>query len=229
MLRNGPLKISKSLEKSWKWPIGKNLFPITGVPLGILVRDKQIVRALQFTQFVCPTFQFIPQWTQKKDTKLRNWQLLLQVLFGTTDGQIIVMSATGAMLTQVIVNEGNEIVSMLWSCEKFNMDETESKSTSTSDQDFITTTGMVSWKDIYHYYDIYHSDREQIYVHQRSGLHNNYRYVAIMYNMDGEQINVHQWSGLHNNYRYVAIMYNMDGEQINVHQWSGLHHSYRYV
>ena len=77
--------------------------------------------------------------------------VVLQVLFGTTDGQIIVMSATGAMLTQVIVNEGNEIVSMLWSCEKFNMDETESKSTSTSDQDFITTTGMwllcITWTE----------------------------------------------------------------------------------
>ncbi|KAK3096559.1 hypothetical protein FSP39_001289 [Pinctada imbricata] len=58
-----------------------------------------------------------------------------KVLFGTTDGQIIVMSSTGAMITQVIVNEGNEIVSMLWSCEKFNMDETESKSTSTNERD----------------------------------------------------------------------------------------------
>ena len=28
MLRNGPLKISKNIKKSWKWPIGKNLFPI---------------------------------------------------------------------------------------------------------------------------------------------------------------------------------------------------------
>lgn len=46
-------------------------------------------------------------------------------MFGTSDGQIIVMSSTGAMLTQVMVLEGAEIGAMSWSCEKFNMDEAE--------------------------------------------------------------------------------------------------------
>lgn len=49
-----------------------------------------------------------------------------KVLFGTTDGQIIVMSSTGAMVSQVTILEGMEITTLLWSCEKFNMEETES-------------------------------------------------------------------------------------------------------
>nr|KAG5708967.1 hypothetical protein BaRGS_009376 [Batillaria attramentaria] len=48
-----------------------------------------------------------------------------QVMFGTTDGQVIVMSSTGAMMSQVTINEGFEITSMAWSCEKFNMEEVE--------------------------------------------------------------------------------------------------------
>ncbi|XP_062585793.1 tubby-related protein 4-like [Saccostrea cucullata] len=46
-----------------------------------------------------------------------------QVLFGTMDGQIIVLSSTGTMVTQVMVMQGTEIISLAWSCEKFNMDE----------------------------------------------------------------------------------------------------------
>ena len=51
--------------------------------------------------------------------------ILFKVLFGTTDGQIIVMSSTGAMVTQVTVLEGMEITTLIWSCEKFNMEESE--------------------------------------------------------------------------------------------------------
>ena len=47
-------------------------------------------------------------------------------MFGTTDGQIIVMSSQGAMVTQVTVLEGMEITTLLWSCEKFNMEEEDS-------------------------------------------------------------------------------------------------------
>ena len=46
-------------------------------------------------------------------------------MFGTTDGQIIIMSSTGAMVSQVTILEGMEITALLWSCEKFNMEETE--------------------------------------------------------------------------------------------------------
>lgn len=45
------------------------------------------------------------------------------MLFGTTDGQIVIMSSTGAMLGQVTIHDGMEISSLTWSCEKFNMDE----------------------------------------------------------------------------------------------------------
>ena len=44
-------------------------------------------------------------------------------MFGTSDGQVIVMSSTGAMLSQTSVAEGQEIVSLAWSCEKFNLSE----------------------------------------------------------------------------------------------------------
>ena len=46
-------------------------------------------------------------------------------MFGTTDGQIIVMSSTGAMVSQVTVHDGMEISAMAWSCERFNMEEVE--------------------------------------------------------------------------------------------------------
>jgi hypothetical protein len=39
------------------------------------------------------------------------------------DGQIIVLSSIGTMVTQVMVLHGTEIISLTWSCEKFNMDE----------------------------------------------------------------------------------------------------------
>lgn len=48
-----------------------------------------------------------------------------KVMFGTTDGQIIVMTSQGAMVTQITILDGMEITSLLWSCEKFNMEETE--------------------------------------------------------------------------------------------------------
>ena len=53
--------------------------------------------------------------------------ILLQVMFGTTDGQVIVMSANGAMLAQVTLVDGTEITAMSWSCEKFYLDEREAE------------------------------------------------------------------------------------------------------
>ncbi len=45
------------------------------------------------------------------------------MLFGTTDGQIVVMSSTGAMLAQLSLGEGKEISSMAWSCPKFFLED----------------------------------------------------------------------------------------------------------
>lgn len=56
-------------------------------------------------------------------------------MFGTTDGQVIVMSSTGAMIRQFTVNEGTEITSMAWSCEKFNMEEADSKENDSVNKD----------------------------------------------------------------------------------------------
>ncbi|XP_077868166.1 tubby-related protein 4-like [Saccoglossus kowalevskii] len=44
-----------------------------------------------------------------------------QVLFGTSDGQIIVMDIHGAMVTQCTLSDKCEIHSISWSCEKFRM------------------------------------------------------------------------------------------------------------
>ena len=44
MIRNGPLKISKSLKKAENGPFGKNLFPITAV--GMTDTQKKISRTL---------------------------------------------------------------------------------------------------------------------------------------------------------------------------------------
>ena len=52
------------------------------------------------------------------------------MLFGTTDGQLIVMSSTGAMLVQVTISDGHEITAMGYSCEKFQLDEQENENNS---------------------------------------------------------------------------------------------------
>lgn len=61
----------------------------------------------------------------------------IQVLFGTMDGQIIVLSSTGTMITQVVVLQGSEIISLTWSCEKFNMDESSAE----QNENFTAPTG----------------------------------------------------------------------------------------
>ncbi|XP_078617700.1 tubby-related protein 4-like isoform X1 [Branchiostoma floridae x Branchiostoma japonicum] len=44
-----------------------------------------------------------------------------QVLFGTADGQVIVMDSHGAMVAQCILDDDDEIRSLAWSGEKFHM------------------------------------------------------------------------------------------------------------
>lgn len=51
-------------------------------------------------------------------------------MFGTSDGQIILMSSAGVMLSQISVYAGMEIGTMAWSSEKFNMDETDGNTSS---------------------------------------------------------------------------------------------------
>lgn len=50
-----------------------------------------------------------------------------QVLFGTADGQVIVMDCHGRMLAHVLLHESDGIVSMSWNCPNFLVeDSTES-------------------------------------------------------------------------------------------------------
>ncbi|XP_013385175.1 tubby-related protein 4 isoform X2 [Lingula anatina] len=45
-----------------------------------------------------------------------------EVLLGTSDGQIIVLTSSGATVTQVTILSGQEMSHMAWSCEKFSME-----------------------------------------------------------------------------------------------------------
>lgn len=53
-------------------------------------------------------------------------------MFGTTAGKVIVMSASGAMVAQVIIHEGLEINYLGWSSERFHLVEQESNEIVTS-------------------------------------------------------------------------------------------------
>lgn len=65
----------------------------------------------------------------------------MQVMFGTTDGQVIVMSVVGLPLAQVSVSQGSDIVSMAWSCNKFELAEDKTPASplsSTQDEGLYT-------------------------------------------------------------------------------------------
>lgn len=47
----------------------------------------------------------------------------LQVYFGTSNGQLVVMDVHGAMVAQVDLSSPLSITTMAWSCEKFKMEE----------------------------------------------------------------------------------------------------------
>jgi hypothetical protein len=44
-------------------------------------------------------------------------------MFGTSDGRAIIMTAAGAMVTQVTLEDDQEIERMQWSCEKFVLED----------------------------------------------------------------------------------------------------------
>lgn len=50
---------------------------------------------------------------------------MLQVLFGTSSGQILVNDMHGEVVAQVTLVEDTAIVAMAWSCEKFKMEEAD--------------------------------------------------------------------------------------------------------
>jgi len=52
-------------------------------------------------------------------------------MFGTTAGKVIVMSAGGTMIAQVIIHEGLEITYLGWSSERFYLMDRDTDATAT--------------------------------------------------------------------------------------------------
>jgi len=59
-------------------------------------------------------------------------------MFGTTAGKVIVMSAGGTMIAQVIIHEGLEITYLGWSSERFYLMDRDVDSTPVATTDSIS-------------------------------------------------------------------------------------------
>lgn len=59
--------------------------------------------------------------------------MLPQVLFGTADGQVIVMDCHGRMLAHVLLHESDGIVSMSWNCPDFLVEDSTESDTDSDD------------------------------------------------------------------------------------------------
>ena len=58
---------------------------------------------------------------------------LLQVLFGTADGQVIVMDCHGRMLAHILLHESDGIVSMSWNYPNFLVEDSSESDTDSDD------------------------------------------------------------------------------------------------
>lgn len=57
------------------------------------------------------------------------------MLFGTSTGQLVVMtSAGGTIITELSLNEGYTVTSLKWNCEKFRLVEDDNQSTDSDDK-----------------------------------------------------------------------------------------------
>lgn len=56
-----------------------------------------------------------------------------QVLFGTADGQVIVMDCHGRMLAHVLLHVSDGIVSMSWNCPDFLVEDSTESDTDSDD------------------------------------------------------------------------------------------------
>jgi len=75
-----------------------------------------------------------------------NCTTVLQVMFGTTAGKVIVMSAGGTMIAQVIIHEGLEITYLGWSSERFYLMDRDTETTPVATDD-ITPCTIISLAD----------------------------------------------------------------------------------
>lgn len=55
------------------------------------------------------------------------------MLFGTADGQVIVMDCHGRMLAHVLLHESDGIVSMSWNCPNFLVEDSTESDTDSDD------------------------------------------------------------------------------------------------
>lgn len=56
-----------------------------------------------------------------------------QVLFGTADGQVIVMDCHGRMLAHILLHESDGIVSMSWNFPSFQVEDSSESDTDSDD------------------------------------------------------------------------------------------------
>lgn len=57
----------------------------------------------------------------------------LQVLFGTADGQVIVMDCHGRMLAHILLHESDGIVGMSWNFPSFQVEDSSESDTDSDD------------------------------------------------------------------------------------------------
>lgn len=57
----------------------------------------------------------------------------LQVLFGTADGQVIVMDCHGRMLAHILLHESDGIVGMSWNYPSFLVEDSSESDTDSDD------------------------------------------------------------------------------------------------
>jgi len=69
---------------------------------------------------------------------------VVQVMFGTTAGKVIVMSAGGTMIAQVIIHEGLEITYLGWSTERFYLLDTDTDVPPVANDDITPRTVIFS-------------------------------------------------------------------------------------
>jgi len=69
-------------------------------------------------------------------------------MFGTTAGKVIVMSAGGTMIAQVIIHEGLEITYLGWSSERFYLTDRDADTTPVAMDDITSCTNLSSVKSI---------------------------------------------------------------------------------
>lgn len=69
--------------------------------------------------------------------------LPLQVLFGTADGQVIVMDCHGRMLAHILLHESDGIVSMSWNYPSFLVED--SSESDTDSDDYPPPQGGALW------------------------------------------------------------------------------------